>query len=110
MTICILGENLTSLALAQGLVKIGIDVDFISNKKLKNYPKSRTLGISKSNIEFFSKEICNIDKLVWNIKDIKIFLDNDLKKELISFKNRGYLFSIIRNYELQKILIDNLKK
>ena len=110
MTVCILGENLTSLVLAQGLVKIGIDVDFVSNKKIKNYPKSRTLGISKSNIEFFCQEICNIDKLAWNIKDIKIFSDNDLKKELISFKNQSYLFSIIRNYELQKTLINNLKK
>ena len=110
MTVCILGENLSTLALAQGLVKIGIDVDIISNKKSKNYPKSRTLGISKSNIDFFCNEICNIDELTWNIKNIKIFSDNDLKNELILFKNENYLFSIIRNYELQKILVKNLNK
>lgn len=110
MTVCILGHNLTSLALSKALIKIGLEVDLIENKKIKAYPKSRTLGISKSNIQFFCNEISNINKLCWNIKDIKILSDNDLNKELISFTNKDYLFSIIKNHELYKNLKHNLKK
>ena len=36
MTVCIIGENLSSLALAKALVKIGLDVDLIENKKSKS--------------------------------------------------------------------------
>jgi 2-octaprenyl-6-methoxyphenol hydroxylase len=110
MTVCILGHNLTSLALAKALIKIGLEVDLIENKKIKAYPKSRTLGISKSNIQFFCNEISNINNLCWKINDIKITGDNDLNKELISFTNKDYLFSIIKNYELHKNLKNDLKK
>ena len=110
MTVCILGHNLTSLALAKALIKIGLEVDLIENKKIKAYPKSRTLGISKSNIQFFCNEISNINNLCWKINDIKILGDNDLNKELISFTNKDYLFSIIKNYELHKNLKNDLKK
>ena len=110
MTVCILGQNLTSLALAKALIKIGLNVDLITYKRVKTYQKSRTLGISKSNVKFFCDEINNINKLCWNIKDIKIFSDNDLEKELICFKNKDYLFSIVKNYELNKNLKNSLKK
>ena len=63
MTVCILGHNLTSLTLAKALIKIGLNVDLITYKKVKNYQKSRTLGISKSNVKFFCDEINNINKL-----------------------------------------------
>ena len=106
MTVCILGHNLTSLALSKALIKIGLEVDLIENKKIKAYPKSRTLGISKSNIQFFCNEISNINKLCWKINNIKILSDNDLNNELISFTNKDYLFSIVKNHELHK----NLKK
>ena len=110
MTVCILGHNLTSLALAKALIKIGLEVDLIENKRIKAYPKSRTLGISKSNIQFFCKEIYNINKLCWKINEIKIFSDNDLDKELIGFTNKDYLFSIIKNYDLHKNLKNDLKE
>ena len=110
MTVCILGHNLTSLALAKALIKIGLKVDLIENKIIKAYPKSRTLGISKSNMQFFCNEIYNINKFCWKINDIKILSDNDLDKELISFTNKDYLFSIIKNYELHKNLKNDLKK
>ena len=110
MTVCILGHNLTSLTLAKALIKIGLEVDLIENKKIKAYPKSRTLGISKSNLQFFCNEISNINNLCWKINDIKILGDNDLNQELISFTNKDYLFSIIKNYELHKSLKNELKR
>ena len=81
MKVCIIGDGLTSLALAQALVNKGIYTDVFLSKNKKKKDKSRTLGISKSNIEFFNKKITNIEKLLWNIKNILI------KKIYISFRN-----------------------
>ena len=110
MNICILGQNLTSLALAKALLRIGLNVDLVSKGKIENYSKSRTLGISKSNIEKFNKNICNINKLSWKITDIRILSDNNLDRDLFSFKDKEYLFSIVRNYELQEKLRKSLQK
>ena len=58
----ILGNSLTSLTLAKALINKCIYVDIFFNQVNKNQDKSRTLGISKSNIEFFNKEILDIEK------------------------------------------------
>ena len=51
MRVCILGDGLSSLALAKVLTNQNIFVDVISfQKKIIPLNKSRTLGISKSNI------------------------------------------------------------
>ena len=51
MNVCILGNGLSSLALAKSLVNIGLNVDIIFNeKKIKNN-YDRTIGISKVNLE-----------------------------------------------------------
>ena len=60
MKVCILGNGLTSLTLAKALVNIGVSTDVFLSKNDKKNDKSRTLGISKSNIEFFNKNILNI--------------------------------------------------
>ena len=52
MNVCILGTGLTSLTLAKALVNLGINVDLVSNEKKKKKDK-RTIGISRSNIDFF---------------------------------------------------------
>ena len=63
MKVCILGNGLTSLALAKSLVNTGLNVDIIfDGKKIKNN-YDRTIGISKVNLEFFNKNILNINKL-----------------------------------------------
>ena len=55
MKVSILGDGLTSLALAKTLVNQGISVDIICNSKDKKYSKIQTIGISKSNVDFFNK-------------------------------------------------------
>ena len=56
--VCILGTGLTSLALAKALINIGIYVDIFFNlKKIKKQNKSRTIGMSQSNIKFFNQNI-----------------------------------------------------
>ena len=100
MKVCILGDGLTGLALAKALVNKGISTDvFLSNNKKKD--KSRTIGISKSNIEFFNKNILNIEKLLWDINKIEIFSENFNNEKILNFQNNDQrLFSVIRNYEL----------
>ena len=63
MKVCILGSGLTSLTLAKTLVNLGLNVDIFSNVINKKYNKIRTIGISKSNLEFFNKQILNIERI-----------------------------------------------
>ena len=110
MTLCIIGSGLSALTLAKALVNQNINVDLVTLKKSKIYDKTRTLGISKSNVEFFNKEIVNIEKILWKINKIEIFNDN-IKKKLINFENKNLqLFSIIKNYKLYELLNKSLLK
>ena len=111
MTVCILGNSLTALTLAKVLVNYEIDVDVIFNKKNYKISDSRTIGISKNNVDFFNSNIINIDKLIWNIKTIEIFSENLNKEKLINFQaKKGQLFSIIKNYKLYQLLNKDLSK
>ena len=111
MKICIIGDGLVSLTLANVLIQKEISVDIFSKRKNDKYHKTRTLGISKSNIDYFNKEIIDIKKISWEIKNIKICTEKYSNQEIINFNNNGkQIFSIIKNYKLYKILIDNLKK
>ena len=65
MRVCILGAGLSSLTLAKALVNQNIYVDLYAQKKINSLNKSRTIGISKSNIEFFNDTIINVDKIAW---------------------------------------------
>ena len=60
MTVCILGNSLTALTLAKALVNYEIDVDVLFNKKNYKISSTRTIGISKNNIDYFNNNIINI--------------------------------------------------
>ena len=111
MNVCILGNGLTSLTLAKSLVNKGINVEIISNKKKKKIYYDRTIGISKINLDFFNKEILNINKLSWNINKIEIYSENLNYKKILNFQNNGKnLFSVLKNNELIDYLTKKLKK
>ena len=111
MTICILGNNLTALTLAKALVNQKIDVDVLFNKKNYKISDSRTIGITKSNVNFFNNNIINIEKIIWKIKNIEIFSENLKKESLINFKaNNDHLFSIVKNNKLYQLLEKDLLK
>ena len=101
MNVCILGNGLTSLTLAKSLVNKGIYVDIISNNKKDKTNSDRTIGISKINLDFFNKEILDINKISWNINKIEIYSENLNYERILNFQNNDQkLFSVIRNYEL----------
>ena len=111
MKVCILGFNITSLALAKALVKKEIFVDLFYEKKNTKIDTTRTIGISKSNIDYFSKHISNINRIVWPIKRIKIFTENSNNEEILKFVDQKYnLFSIFQNEKIFNQLITELKK
>ena len=62
MNICIIGSGLTSLSLAKNLINKKINVHLYHKNKTKPISSSRTIGISKNNLEFFKKEIHDISK------------------------------------------------
>ncbi len=97
MKVCILGNGLTSLALAKALVNKGISTDVFLSNNNKKKDKSRTLGISKSNIEFFNKNILNIEKFLWDINKIEIYSENLNNKKIIDFNDKKRLFLFIKS-------------
>ena len=111
MTVCILGNSLTALTLAKALVNYEIYVDLLFNKKNYKITHSRTIGISKNNIDFFNSNIINIEKLIWKLKRIEIFSENLNREKIIDFKAKNdQLFSILKNYKLYKLLEKDLSK
>ncbi len=111
MRVCILGTGLASYTLAKALVNQNIYVDIVEEKKINLPDNSRTIGISKSNIEFFNSSILNLDKITWKLKKIEIFTDNLKDEQLINFENNDReLFSIVKNKNLFEILEKSLSK
>ncbi len=112
MKVCILGEGLSSLTLAKVLVNQNIFVDLIiQKKKFLSLNKSRTLGISKTNTEFFNEKIINIKPLIWKINKIEVFSENLKDEKILNFESSNQeIFSIVKNHQLYDILKKSLKK
>ena len=112
MKVCILGDGLTSLTFAKALVNKGIVVDIFSTNKNRNITdKIRTIGISRSNIEFLNKNILNIEKFLWDINKIEIYSENSINEKILNFNdNNKRLFSLVKNYKLKDYFLSNLKK
>ena len=87
MNICLIGDGLASLTLAKNLINKNIKVDICyENRKKPNF-NSRTIGISKNNLDFFNKEIVKINyKKVCKIKKIEIYSEKFENKKILIFE------------------------
>jgi 2-octaprenyl-6-methoxyphenol hydroxylase len=112
MNVCIIGDGLTSLSLAKNLINKKINVHIYHKEITNNFSLSRTIGISKSNLEFFEKEIIKLPKkIVWEIKKIEIFSEKIEKNKILNFENdKNNLFYMVKNNELYESLIKKLLK
>ena len=112
MNICIIGNTLTSLSLAKNLTNKKINVHIYYENKIKNLSSSRTIGISKSNLEFFKKEIHDIPQnRLWEIKKIEIYSDKLEREKILKFENdKNQLFYMVKNKKLYEILETNTSK
>ena len=111
MKVLILGSGLTALTLAKALVNQKIFVDLFSSNKSHKINRSRTIGISKSNFDYFNRNITNIEKISWKLKKIEIYTDKNKNEKILNFENNNnQLFSIIKNHQLLEVLNKNLFK
>jgi 2-octaprenyl-6-methoxyphenol hydroxylase len=112
MNVCIIGDGLTSLSLAKNLVNKKINVHIYHKNKSKNLLSSRTIGISKNNLEFFEKEIQKLSKKnTWAIKKIEIYSDKLINNKILNFENnKDNLFYMIKNDKLYNLLKKKLLK
>ena len=112
MNICIIGDGLSSLSLAKNLTKKKINVHLYQHEKIKNYLSSRIIGISKNNLNFFKKEICEIPKrYLWKIEKIEIYSQKAKNEKILNFENNEEaLFFNINNDELYNLLTQKLSK
>ena len=110
MNICIIGSGLTSLSLAKNLVNKKINVHLYYKNKIENFSSSRTIGISKHNLDFFRKEIHKIPKKnLWEIKKIEIYSEKLERENLLKFEgDKKNLFYMVKNDELYKSLMSNI--
>ena len=112
MDICIIGDGLTSLSLAKNLINKKINVHIYKKKIINKFSSSRTIGISKNNLEFFESEIIKLPKkITWEIKNIEIYSEKSKKNKLLNFEqNKNNLFYMIKNDQLYKVLNSELIK
>ncbi len=110
MNICIIGDGLSSLSLANYLVNKKINVHIYYKKKKKNLSLNQTIGISEENFKFFNKEILNITNNFWGIKEIEIYSEKLGNEKVLNFKNNSNLFYMLKNYEIYNLLKKKLSK
>ena len=105
MNVCIIGGGLTSLSLAKILINKKINVH-IYQKKVVNTKSSRTIGVTKKNLEFLEKEIHKFSKKdICKIKKIEIFSEKLKNEKILDFEsNQGDLFYMIKNDQFFKLL------
>ncbi len=107
MNICLLGNNLTNLVLANILLKKKINVDIISHSKSSLLTNTvRTIAISNENYKFLKENINGFSNLGWPTEKIKIYSDKNKSSELFEFKNRNqynfYLLKYSKFFNLMK--------
>ena len=101
MKFCIVGNNLTGLILAYILSKKNIHSEICSIKSSKFYSKTRTLGITKNNLNYLGNYFKNISKKTNQINEINVLVQNSKVKEEILFnKNSAILFNMIKYEKL----------
>ncbi len=111
MRVCIIGSGLTALTLAKALVNQNIFVYLVSSNKNLKINQSRTIGISKSNFDYFNKNIVNIKKIIWKLKKIEIYSHKNKNEKILNFENsNNQLFSIMQNQQLYEVLNKDLLK
>ena len=111
MNICLIGSGVTNLILAKILADKRINVSLLLDSKKTYKLNSRTIGISKNNFDFINYKVTNIKKICWPINFINIYNEINQQEELLNFgQSEKELFLVVKNIELQKLLLKIVKK
>ena len=110
MKICLIGQNLTNLILANVFAEKKLNVDVFLNEKIKNVKTNRTIAISPENFDYL-KLITKSNIVSWKTNEIKIFTENSKNKEIINFnKKKKELFNLLSYLKLNETFSKKLKK
>ncbi len=111
MKVCLIGNNLTSLILANILSKKNFYCEIYSSNSRKSSFNTRSLGITNHNLTYLSKYLKKISKKTNYINEIKVFIKNKKTDEKIIFNhNSETLFNMIKYSELFSYLKSNISK
>ena len=110
MKICLIGQNLTNLILANVFEEKKLKVDIFLNKKIKNFKTNRTIAVSSENFRFI-KSFTKSTIIPWKSKEIKIFTEVSKSKEIINFnKRKKEVFNLIPYSRLNKFFLNKTRK
>ena len=110
MKICLIGQNLTNLILANVFEEKKLNVDIYLNKKFHNIITNRTIALSSENFDYL-KFVTNSSIIPWKSKEIKIFTEGSQTKEIINFnKKNKEVFNLVSYLKLNEIFFKKIKK
>ena len=110
MKICLIGQNLTNLILADVFDQKKLNVDIYLNKKFQNIKTNRTIALSSENFNYL-KHSTNSNVIPWKSKEIKIFTESSQSKEIINFiKKNKEVFNLVSYSKLNEIFLKKIKK
>ena len=111
MKICLIGNNLTSLILANILSKKNIYCEIYYIKSIKNNLNTRTLGISDNNLKYLLNYFKNILNKTNPINEIHVFVKNEKINKKVSFnKSSKTLFNMIDYNQLVSFVKSKISK
>jgi len=111
MNICLIGYGIPCLILANILTNKNIKISIFDEGNYKKKFETRTLGITRKNIDFLKKENISIENDAWFINNIKIFNESQNNKEILNFGPvDNKLFSIIKYNKFINLLEKNIRK
>ncbi len=110
MKICLIGQNLTNLILANVFEEKKLNVDIYLNKKFQNIKTDRTIALSSENFDYL-KFLTKSNIKPWKSKEIKIFTESSQSKEIINFnKKNKEVFNLVSYSKLNEIFFKKIKK
>ena len=105
MKVCIVGNNITGLILANILSAKNISTEIYSIKNHKLNFNTRTLGIANSNILYLKNFFKNLEKKTNPINTIKVLVQNKKNNKKILFnQNSKILFNMIKYDKLVSLV------
>ncbi len=110
MKICLIGQNLTNMILANVFEEKKLNIDIYLNNKIKNIKTNRTIALSSENFDYL-KILTKSNIQSWKSKEIKIFTEGSQSKEIINFnKKKKEVFNLISYSKLNEIISKKIKK
>lgn len=111
MNVCLIGNGLTNLVLAQVLESKNIRVTILFDSKKTNNFNSRSIAISNKNYNYLNNDVINIKKISWPVNNIEIFKETSIAKKIFNFKKKqNNLFFTIKYNNFYNLIKNKIKK